>query len=398
MKAEEKRPSKILYLITKSNWGGAGRYVFDLVSHLPKDIYEGMVVLGGEGELKEKLAEKGVRTISIQELGRDVSVFKDMASFIKLLKIIWQERPDIVHINSSKAGLLGSIATRLVSTFSFLRSKPHHQKPRVVFTAHGWPFKEKRGGLFRFISYFGSWATVLLADKTIVVSKDDYKKTYKFWWGKKNIRLVKNGITLPSFLAREQARTALGIPETPQKDEILIGTISELHKNKGLETAIKAFSLVLKEGSVLNRNCKMVIIGEGGERENLARLLDGLNLKEEVFLVGAKPEAASLLNAFDIFFLSSLKEGLPYAILEAGAAGLPTAASSVGGIPEIITDMKSGILVKPSSPAELKQALMFLITQSDRRQNFGKKLREIVLNDFSLAKMLKKTFEVYAEL
>src|SRR3989339_170438 len=105
---------KILYIITKSNFGGAQRQVFDLATGLSKEKFEVAVALGGRGLLKEKLDATGIRTISVETLGRDVKIFNDLISFFKIFQIIKKEKPDILHLHSSKVGFLGALIGRLL--------------------------------------------------------------------------------------------------------------------------------------------------------------------------------------------------------------------------------------------------------------------------------------------
>lgn len=122
---------KILFLITKSNWGGAQRYVYDLAVTLDKEQFEPIVVLGGDGVLKNMLEHAHIRTISIKTLQRDVSIKKEFAFANELRKIIKEEKPSVLHVNSSKAGGVGALIGRLTGV------------PRIIFTAHGWAFNEQ---------------------------------------------------------------------------------------------------------------------------------------------------------------------------------------------------------------------------------------------------------------
>src|SRR3989344_1038967 len=105
--------AKILYCITKSNWGGAQRYVYDLATHLPAE-FEAAVVLGGDGALKTRLEIAGIPTIPLSRLERDIHIRGDIKTFFELLGIFRRERPDIIHLNSSKMGILGTLAARIV--------------------------------------------------------------------------------------------------------------------------------------------------------------------------------------------------------------------------------------------------------------------------------------------
>src|SRR3989344_3575655 len=146
---------KVLFLITKGNFGGAQRYVYDLATSLPKTKYEAVVACGpasaeasaGKGGLAYALQEQGIRVIILDKLERDMKVSNDwqvLRSFIKLFK---EERPDIIHLNSSKAGGLGALAGRLAKV------------PRIIFTAHGWAFNESRNSIEKRVILFFHWLT-----------------------------------------------------------------------------------------------------------------------------------------------------------------------------------------------------------------------------------------------
>ena len=163
--------------------------------------------------------------------------------------------------------------------------------------------------------------------------------------------------------------------------------IGELHKNKGLEYAIEAVKNLEK--------VILVIIGEGEERERLQKIIDENNLKEKVFLLGFVKNASAYLPAFDTFILSSVKEGLPYVILEAGSAGLPVIASQVGGIPDLIIDGETGFLIPPKNSEVLAEKIKGLINNPSQRLKFGEKLKTKIISDFSLKQMADKTLKVY---
>jgi glycosyltransferase involved in cell wall biosynthesis len=112
-------------------------------------------------------------------------------------------------------------------------------------------------------------------------------------------------------------------------------------------------------------------------------------------LVGQKENARTFLSAFDLFILPSIKEGLPYCILEAGVVGLPVIATNVGGINEIITDMETGILIRPADSKEISNALKFFIQNPEKIAEFGGKLKKRISEEFSLEKMIEKTMAVY---
>ncbi len=139
---------------------------------------------------------------------------------------------------------------------------------------------------------------------------------------------------------------------------------------------------------------RLIIIGEGTERKNLQQLIKELNLTKSVFLVGAINEAARLLKAFDIFVLSSRSEAYGYVLHEAGLAELPVIATNVGGIPEIIKNGVSGLLVEPNNPPALSQALATLLSDSTLRNKFSAALH-VEMKNRTLEKMVRATEALY---
>ncbi len=400
---------KILYIITKSNWGGAQRHVYDLAMNLPKDKFEPVVALGGNGALKEKLDFAGIRTISLTRLERDLSLLKDFPSFLAIYRTIKNEKPDIVHLHSPKAGALGSLASflynlrlRTLRLFSpslvpsgLSRAGSRGYSLVAIYTAHGWPFKEKRKFFWRTSFKIASWLTVLFSDITITVSEDDRKKMSGMPFVSKKLQTIQNGIEKIEFKGKDEARKSLlGDLAEKFKDHAWIGTISELHKNKGLLYSISAVGEIAKEKK---EKLIFVVVSGGEERDNLEKIIKEKGLEETVFLVGAINDANSLLTAFDIFILASLKEGMPYVILEAGAASLPVIATDVGGVPEIIKDMQEGILVRPKRVREIKEALTYLLNHPEERKIFGKNLQKKVLSEFSQEKMMSSILEIYGK-
>lgn len=381
------KKNKILYIITKSNFGGAQRYVFDLATNLPKDTFDITVVLGGDGILNDKLKETGIKTIIIKRLQRDVSIFDDIAVFFELLKIIKEERPNVIHLNSSKIGGLGALVGRIYNLIKY------REKARIIFTAHGWAFNEPRKFMQKTIIELISWITVVLSHKVITVSEFDYRQGISMPFVGSKIKVIHNGISKINFLEKDLARQKL-FENTKIKisdQTTLIGTISELHKNKGLEYAIEALEKLPKE----SKNVALVIIGEGEEREHINTLIKKNKLNKKVYLIGYKDNASSLIKAFDIFILPSIKEGLPYVLLEAGMAKLPTISTDTGGIPEIIDDMESGILIQTKNPLEITKAIEYMLSNKSKMDEFGQELYAKMKKKFSTEKMLASTIQIY---
>lgn len=372
---------KILYLITKSNWGGAQRYVYDLAAGAKAAKHDIVVGFGGNGMLDERLRAAGIRTISVPALERDVRAWKDIRSFGAVWKILRAEMPDVLHLNSSKVGGLGALAGRIHNLAG--------GKTRIIFTGHGWAFTEERPDWQRIMIATLHWITIQLSHATIAVSKKTREEVARIPFTWHAMVVIHNGIGATALLPREEARKALGIP---CDDTLTIGTIGELHRNKGHAYVLDGLTTLKKQ---TNTPFRFVVLGDGEERLALEYQRSKLDLDNEVFFPGFRANATEMLSAFDIFLFPSVKEGFPYAVLEAGKAGLPVVASAVGGIPEIIDDMESGILIQSKNPGEIARALKYLIDHPDRRRDLGVKLAERIRDKFSVEEMVTKTLQLY---
>ena len=375
---EKSNLKTLVFIITKSNWGGAQRYVFDLATAM-RDTFSVKVILGGDGPLAEKLKAGGIEVITIPELGRDVNFIKDLKSGWKIFRALRKIKPDIVHLNSSKIGGVGSLASRLAFV------------PRIIFTAHGWAFNEDRSPFQKNIILFLTWLTLLWSHKTIAVSEAIKRQVQYLPFVRNKIAIIPLGIAPVSFFEKEEARLKLGIKSDPETQ--VIGSIGELHPIKGHVYAIEAVADLIGKG----RKLYYTIVSEGSYRPVLEKKITDLNMKDHILLAGFIPDAARYLKAFDIFLFPSLSEASGYTAIEAGMAGLPVVASAVGGVPEIIDDMSSGILIQPKKPGEIAAAIELLLDKPELSHKYGTALREKISKEFSMETMARKTQEVYLE-
>lgn len=356
---------KIIYGITKSNFGGAQRYVFDLAVGAKNAGHEVAVLCGGNGPLVEKLKVEGIKVITIPDLGRDISILNDWKTFRFILKILKAEKPDIFHTNSSKMGGIGNLAGRIA------RIK------KIIFTSHGWAFNENRNWLSKLIILKLVWYTIIFSHKTVCVSEKTKSQVSWMPFIKNKLVVVHNGIEKFELVPRTD-------------NSFVVGTIAELHHIKGLDILLKAWAVFKK-----NNVGRLEIFGSGEERENLQNMAKNLGISDSVIFKGYVENARSYLLAFDIFVLPSRSENLPYAILEAGVASRAVIASNVGGIPEIIQNENCGILVEKENVSALSEALIKLANNQNFRETLGNNLHKVVTEQFSKEKMLRETLTLY---
>lgn len=356
--------------------------MYELASSLPS-TYEPTIACGEGSTLKEKSEQKGIPVITLPSLKRDISIF-DVRAFIEVYNAI--NDTDVIHLNSSKIGLFGVLAGRLHNL-----SNPD-QKVKIIFTSHGWAFNDARFSyptkiLFKLLQ----WITVILSHQTITVSNAVKKEMEHMPLTKRKMITIHNGIKEFEILDQAQARAKLG-PEI--RSEIWIGTISELTPNKGIDSAIRAFGRIAPEYP----HTTFFILGEGEQKEELQALVQVLNLSKQVILCGYVPQANTYLSAFDIVTLTSRTDAFPYSLLEAGVAGVPTIASRVGGIPEIIENTLSGILTRPDNIREIESAMRFMLDNPQRRLQMGETFRHTTTSRFSFEKMINRITSLYQKI
>jgi glycosyltransferase involved in cell wall biosynthesis len=376
---------KVLFLITKSTLGGAQQYVFDLATHLPQEEFDVSIAVGGEGALIEMLQNEGFKVHQLKHLKRDISFFDEVKTFFALLRIIKKEKPDVLHINSSKAGVLGGLAGRVCRV------------PKIVFTAHGWAFNEDRTKSQKKIVKALHWLTIVLSHTTITVSNGMRAQMERLPFVEKKMVTVHLGRTVSLLKSKEDSRGTLEmkVQNTTARlldyhNDVWIGTIAELHPIKRLNRAIDSVSALVKEFPTV----RYVIIHDGELRAQLEQQVKNLGLEKHVFFTGTIENAARLLPAFDIFVLPSKSESFGYVLLEAGQAHLPVVATNVGGIPDIITDGENGLLVEPDNTPALTQALKTLMTNTPLRNKLADAHFE-KSKLFSVEKMVSETEVVY---
>ncbi len=375
------RNKKVLFMITKGNFGGAQRYVFDLATSLPKQGFDVVVACGPGETLKDLLNKNGIKVIDILSSQRDISIKKDLGLFIEVKNIIQNEKPDILHLNSSKIGAVGAIIGRICKV------------PKIIFTGHGWASNEDRNIFSKTLFFVIHYITILCSHVTIVVSKKLQKDIGWMPFISSKIKVVNNGIAPFKTLTKKTAKAELLIngTEADAKKTVIV-SISELTNNKGIDIALKGIAALSKDerGAVLYRIC-----GKGEEHERLQSLTRELGIEAQVKFLGFVNNAKGVLSAADIFLLPSRTEAFPYVILEAGYAGAPIISACVGGIPEVITDMKNGILVHPKNPKEIAEAISYLLRHKDKQRLFGSEIKKTITDNFTLDRMVSNTVSVY---
>lgn len=415
-----KKVNKILYIITQSEWGGAQNYVFDLTKNYLEQGFEVGVAAGTDkGDLFNKLAALESDRLTLfreKYLIRSINPFYDFVEFLKLVILIWKFKPDVVHLNSSKAGILGTAAG---TVYNFLKNPPLSlfckggKKVKIIYTAHGFVFNENLSILVYFFYLWTEKFCSLFRDRIITVSYYDFKAAIEKKVIKKSkMAVIHNGIDLEKgsqLLSKVEARGKLkeilnsspleggkggvdienAMLESP--DTKIIGTIANLYENKGLKYLIEAASIILKDMP----NCVFILIGSGEQGNKLKKIIYDYKLQNNFFMLGQVKCAYQYLKGFDIFCLPSIKEGLPYCLLEALMAGLPIVAANAGGVPEIVYNDENGFIVPVKNSTEIAEKLKVLLKDDELSDKMGRASAGLA-GKFSLEKMAEQTLEIYS--
>ena len=371
----------ILYIITKSVWGGAAKYVYDLSTNLSDD-FDVAIAAGGKGKFFDKIKEAGLPYYQISNFQRTINPFKDVFAFFEILSLLFQLKPDIIHVNSSKAGGIVGVAGLI---YKLLIGK----KIKLIFTAHGWAINEDRPKCqIKLIKLF-SKITAIFYDKIICVSEYDKQIAIKNKITcEKKLITIHNGINIKNikFLTKEKARKKLINKTSP----LVIGTIAEWTSNKGLIYLLEAIKKIKdKEFDVI-----LIGSGENPDKEKMTKFIEKHQLKN-IHLIEFIPNAVNYLKAFDIFILPSTKEGLPYTIIEAMAAEVPVIATNIGGIPEMIENNINGILIESKNSQLLAVKILELINNPETTKEMTRKSRQKVEKEFTLDQMILQTKKIY---
>jgi len=314
---------KILIVITHGNIGGATNFVFWLAKGLKEKGIEVKVGFGKGEYLEEKLKEEKIKFINFKWLKRSHNPLSNLFFIFEIKKFLDKKKFDICHFNSTNA-LLGAIGAKISKS-----------KPKTIFTFHGLSILDpnyKKNLWLKPIYWLIFKLLLFFVDVPVFVSKNDLEVSNKIKLAKKGL-VIYNGIQEPEFLEKIVARKFFEEKiKVNLENKFLIGSIGRLSYQKNYEFLIDVFPEILK----IKPEAIAIIIGEGPERKKLENLIEKLNLKEKIFLIGELKDAAKYLKAFDLFVLPSRYEGLPITLIEALFSQIPILASDVGGNKEII--------------------------------------------------------------
>lgn len=373
------RRLRVVHLIDSLNPGGAERFTMHIVARLDGERFDRTLVPtratqdwwpgDTRAEAMRELNQGGVRIV---ELGRSERF--DLRAWGPLLTLLREEKTDVLHAHMFGSSLWGAIIGRLARV------------PVVIAHEHGSPpdLPKVRRDLDRYV--IGRSVDAYLAVSEIErrqLVDDRGIPSHK-------TRVLPNGIEAPTVDASRDVRAELGIaPDAP-----VLGAVGVLRPEKAHAVLLRAAARLLPTTPGL----RVVIVGDGEERETLEPLAEELGLGDAVLFTGIRTDVPEILRAFDVAVNASHREGSPLSVMEYMEAGLPVVATAVGGVPEIIQDGVHGRLVEPGDDEALAAAIADVLADREAAAEMGRRGRERRREHFDLGAVARRLEALYEEL
>lgn len=379
-----KEKVRILHVITRLEKGGAPAVLLGLLCHSDNKRFEHHIATGITQEPEKDMIpyaeDMGFRVFVIPTLVREVRPFLDVNALLNLFVLIRKGRYDIVHCHTSKGGFVGRLAARLANV------------KVIIYSPHGDIF----GGYFSKIkTCFFVWLERFAArftDKIITLTKSGIDPYLKARIGKKSqFDYIYNGVDIAALekrnVSRKQKRQQLAVGD----DCPLVVTAGRLVPVKGYKYLIEALPLIVREAP----NIQVIFIGDGELREELLNKAKALKLENNALFLGMRNDVPEIISCSDLFVLPSINEGFGIVLLEAMAMRRPIVATNVGGIPEVVLDGETGILVPPKDPVQLSDAILKLLKDTSLARRMGEYGYQRLKSCFDIKEIVLKTERLY---
>lgn len=358
---------KILEMIGDSSLAGAPRHLLGILENLDRQKFEIYCISPTgplAGEIRKIHPHVELEVINMRSR-LDRQAIKEIRKYIKLIK------PQLIHIHGNRAGSVGRLASIGLGI-------------PVIYTEHLWTndFKLKNP-LLDYFHHIGAWFLDLFTSMNIAVSGavKDFLIQSRISYDKK-IKVIYNGI--------EPTKTKANLFNSK---EVVIGTVATLLPLKGIQFLIEALPGVIREFP----EAKLEIIGEGPYKKKLQQKTKKMKLLKHVKFLGFSPDVEKELAKMDLYVQPSLSESFGLAIIQAMSVGLPIIATRTGGIPEVVTEEKSGILVEPANPKQLREAIIKVLRDKTLAKRIGEMARKEAMVRFNLKDMIQELENTYEE-
>ena len=383
-------PIRVLRVIARLNVGGPSLHVSYLTAGLASRGYATTLAAGeisaGEASMAFVAEQRGIAVRSIPELQREVSPLHDAGAVRRLVELIQQERPHVLHTHTAKAGTVGRFAARLAGS-----ARP----PVVVHTFHGHTlegyFSPAKQKAYRLIER----ALAQQTDALVAVSPEVRDELVAIGVAPASrFAVVRLGIELTERMQGseqgEELRASLGIPA----GQFTIGWVGRMTAVKRADDVLRTLSLLRERGI----DAALVMVGDGPDRPELEALARELGVESATRFVGFQDDVGPWFHAFDVLLLPSRNEGTPVSAIETLAAGRPVVASRVGGVPDVVDDASDGYLFPVGDVQSAADHLARLAGDAGLRQRMGETGRARVLARYQVPRLVEDVDRLYRSL
>jgi glycosyltransferase involved in cell wall biosynthesis len=350
-------------------FGGSERVAADLAKEFRARGYPVICFAfhDSNGPLRDELENAGVRCLDLN-YGSVKAQPRRLVYLWKMWRMLRRERVTALHVHHHGALILCGIPARLARI------------PRVVMTEHGLQALIERADARKLTMFYERFATDITAVEPGQV--EYFHQTLGIPLGK--LHCIANGVGLTKRTRQDaqQARARLGLGD----ETFMFLYVGRLNPVKDLPTLLRAFAALPVR--MLDRS-RLCLVGDGEERVQLEALSESLAVRERVHFLGARSDVAGILPAADAFVMSSLSEGLPMALLEAMAVGVPCIATAVGGIPSLL-GTEAGITVPPGDPAALSRAMARVWESDATRERLTAAAHAVVSANYAFAPIVDR--------
>lgn len=383
MKQKTKKRIKVISVVTRVAMDSAGKQAILITDNLDKDIYETILVTGSceknETDMSRWISERDIHHIHVPEMKREIRPLKDLIAFWKLFCLFVKERPDIVHTRTAKSGTIGRIAAKLAGV------------PVIIHTFDGHIFNGYFGKVKTFIFLTIERILARLTNRIIAISNCQKKDLMRFLkiTNPDKIRVIHIGFDFDEF--KPPTNGALRKELNLTDDDLLVGFVGRLAPIKRVDRLINAYEEVTKEV----KKGKLVIVGDGVLLDEMKEMVKAKNLEKQIFFLGVREDLETVYSGIDVMAMSSDNEGTPAVLIEALKYGKPVASTNVGGIPDVVTNGESGMLVTANGHGGLAQAMITMLKDEKMRVKMGKYGCKEVCSKFSLQNLISKLNSLY---
>jgi glycosyltransferase involved in cell wall biosynthesis len=311
--------------------------------------------------LIEKSKQNNIEFCYVKNLVRQINPIKDIIAFIHLLLIILEQKPDIVHTHTSKAGILGRWAGWLYNLF-------RKNKAEIIHSTHGHVFYGYHNRFVSSLFVLAEQITSIVTDKLVVLTENEINDHKKFCIDMKNKFVVIHSGVEASPVTPDKIKlikTELRIAE----DDFVVGSVGRLDLIKGYKYFIDAVYDVTKQLSAAK--VKFLIVGDGTEKKSLELRVEKLGIKNKFMFAGWRNDVEQLISVMDVYVQPSLNEGMGKTLVLAQNAGVPVIATNVQGIPSVVKDNETGILVPAKQPKLMAEKIIKLLGDKELRVRLG---------------------------